>query len=136
MHTSASYEQSGRDLVCFPSPHVTLHSAHDAHSSNGADVISVVVVSVVVSGAVVAGGSLVDNAAVVDESVVTSGNVDGGVLGTNDDTSKLVVVSVSLKHSLISSEKAWQESDFIRDSNVSAYSPKSPSTLISMVIPS
>ena len=105
MHTSASYEQSGRDLVCFPSPHVTLHSLQDAHSSNGADVISLVVVSVVVGGAVV-GGSLVDNAAVVDESVVTSGNVDGGVLGTNDDTSKLVVVSVSLKHSLISSEKA------------------------------
>ena len=77
MQTSAPYEQSGRDLVCFPSPHVTLHSAHEAHSSNGADVTSLVVTSVVVGGAVVVSESLVANGAVVDESVVISGKVDG-----------------------------------------------------------
>ena len=73
VHTSAAYEQSGRSRVCFPSPHVTLHSAHDAQSSNGADVTSLVVIG----GAVVVGGSLVLNGAVVDKSVVTSGKVDG-----------------------------------------------------------
>ena len=119
MHISGPYEHSVRDLVCVPSPHVTLQAVHEDQSNNAADVTSIVVASIVEGGAVVAGGAVVSRAFVAG-AVVTSGRLVGSVLGNNDCTSDLVVASGSLKQSFISSENAWHESILIRDSNISA----------------